>query len=282
MLPLKNRPRVMKDTDMSYWRYWQLNGIPFGGNQGHPLFRGSTVEEAIARIEFLITNRRGLGLLVGPSGVGKSSVLRYCASHPPVSSEISNLSATRLSVLGLQSGELLSELATRWTGVRRGQSPTAAWSLICDYFQGATRERFQNVLFIDDAESCSTPAELDLARLLSNSFPLTVVVAAASETIRSISPWLFDRTDLQIELPGWEVVQIAEFLDWTGQRLGRQQPIFTSDAVEAMHQFSQGRPRRIVQLADLALVAGAVSQMDAIDADCIQQVAWELPRTSAA
>ncbi len=271
-----------KASKVTYWRYWQLKGIPFLGDHSQPLFQGATVEEAIARIEFLVSNRRGLGVLHGPSGVGKSSVLRYCSSHPPVSPEMPNVLATRVSVLGMQPGELLAELATRWTGAKRGLSPATAWSLICDYFRAAERESLQTALLVDDAESCTAAAELDLARLLSMAFPLTVIVGVASEVIQSLSPWIMDRTELQIELPGWEVVQTAEFLDWTGRRLGRQQPIFTAGAVEKIQQLSQGRTRRIVQLADLALVAGAVSQMDAIDADCIEQVAWELPRSVAA
>ena len=36
------------------------------------------------------------------------------------------------------------------------------------------------------------------------------------------------------------------------------------------------------QIADLALVAGAVQQAQYIDHDCIEQVAFELPRTAAA
>lgn len=267
---------------MTYWRYWQLKGVPFAGDYSQPLFRGATVEEAIARIEFLVTNRRSLGSLIGPTGVGKSSVLRYCSQHPPLSSEVPNLRTLRTSVLGMQQGELLIHVASRLTGCRGANSGMQAWHVVCDYFRAADREGMQTVLFIDDTESCSAAVEADLNRLLSMAFPMTMIFAVESELASAVSPGLFERAELQIELPAWEFSQTSEFLLWTGQRLGRSEPIFSEEAVEKIQQLSGGRPRRIVQLADLSLVAGAVAQLNIIDSDCVEQVAFELPKSQAA
>ncbi len=267
---------------MTYWKYWQFSSAPFSGEQAQPLFRGATVEEAIARIEFLITNRRSLGSLLGPSGVGKSSVLRYCGNHPPVTAEVPSIQTLRISLMGMAGGELLSTLASRLTGSRLTVDGTEAWKALCDYFRAATREETQTVLLLDDAESSSAAAEADLNRLLSMSFPLTTIFAVETQMASAVSRSLFERTELQVELPGWEVIQTAEFLAWTCQRLGRQEPIFTDGAIERLQQLSHGIPRRIVQLADLALVAGAVGQMDFIDQDCIEQCAWELPKSNVA
>ncbi|QDV22185.1 nSTAND1 domain-containing NTPase [Aureliella helgolandensis] len=267
---------------MSYWRYWQLNGAPFSSDSVQPLFRGASVEEALARIEFLVSNRRNLGALVGPSGVGKSSLLRHCAACPPVSPEVPTLQMLRTSILGMSGGELLVDLATRLTGSRKVPVPATAWNVLCDYFQAASREGVQTVLLIDDTESSTTAAEADLSRLLSMAFPLTVIFAVESQLVSAVSRSLFERTELQIELPGWEQTQTADFLRWSFLRQGRSEPVFTAGAIERLQELSQGLPRRIVQLADLSLVAGAVSQTDLVDTDCVDQVAWELPKSLAA
>ncbi len=267
---------------MTYWRYWQLNGTPFTSEATQPLFRGATVEEALARVEFLIGNRRHVGSLLGSSGVGKSSVLRYCAANPPISAEVPSVQTIRFSMLGMVPGELLTELATRLSGSRRAADTPTAWKTLCDYFQAASREGTQTVLLVDDTESSTAAAEADLNRLISMTFPLTIIFAVESQLASAVSRSLLDRAELQIELPGWEVTQTAEFLAWTCQRLGRQEPIFTDSAVESIQRLSRGIARRIVQLADLALVAGAVSQSDCVDADCIEQVALELPNSAAA
>ena len=78
------------------------------------------------------------------------------------------------------------------------------------------------------------------------------------------------------------MLQTSEFLAWTCQQLGRDDPIFTDSGVQRVQQLSEGMPRRIVQLADLAMVAGAVCQADCIDGEIVDQVAFELPKSTAA
>lgn len=264
---------------MTYWRYWQLSGAPFSGSA---FFRGATLEEALARIEFLVSNRRSVGALVGVGGVGKSRLLQYCAANPPIGPDIPSLQIFHTSLLGMAPGELFSDLAGSLAGNRRNQDSTSAWKLICDYFQAARREGTQTVLLVDDAESATAAAESDLTRLLAMTFPLTVIFAVETRLASAVSRAIVDRCELQIELPAWDIMQSAEFLAWMSISLGRDTPVFTDLAVERIQELSQGIARRIVQLTDLALVAGAVAQADCIDADCINQVAYELPKSSAA
>ena len=87
---------------MTYWRYWQLSGAPFTSES--ELFRGATVEEALARVEFLISNGRSVGALMGMAGVGKSSLLRYCAAHLPSRTDMWGLHVARVSMLGMFPG----------------------------------------------------------------------------------------------------------------------------------------------------------------------------------
>jgi hypothetical protein len=272
-----------KELVVTYWRYWQFNGPPFSSEYNQPLFMGATVEEAVARIEFLINNRRSVGALMGSCGVGKSSVLRHCHIHPPTSPEVPNVQAYRISMMGLQAGELTCSLATWVTGdVGAIGDPVRAWKLLCDYFRASQREGLHSILLADDTESSSAVAEADLCRLLSMNFPLTVVFSAETQLASAISRGLIDRVELQIELPAWDFSQTAEFLIWTGRRLGREEPIFTESAVQRIHELSNGIARKITQLADLALVAGAVIESSYIDANCVDQVAWELPKPQAA
>lgn len=185
-------------------------------------------------------------------------------------------------MLGLQGGELIRHLAIWLTGNASAvDSSMVGWKVLCDYFRAAHREGVQTVVLVDDTESSSADAEADLCRLLSMSFPLTVVFSIETQLASAVSRALIDRVELQIDVPVWDFSQTAEFLIWTCRRLGRQEPIFTESAVQCIHQLSGGIARKIVQLADLALVAGAVSQSSYVDAHCVEQVAWELPKQVA-
>jgi len=269
-------------SNVTYWRYWKLNASPFTNERSQPLFRGASVEEALARIEFLISNRRQVASLMGVSGVGKSALLKYCVANPPLSREVPSLQVLRTSIFGLREGELLCELSTRVCGTRCGSDHREAWQTLRDYFRAASSEGVQTALLIDDTESASAAGEADLIRLLSVPFPLTVIFAVESPMASAVSRSLFDRCELQIELPGWDYSQTADFLGWTAQRLGRQEPIFTDTAVARIQELSQGIARRVIQIADLALVAGAVQQAQYVDQECIEQVAFELPRSAVA
>ncbi len=186
-------------------------------------------------------------------------------------------------MLGLQGGELIRHLAIWLTGNSSSVETAAdAWKVLCDYFRAAHREGIHTVLLIDDTESSSANAEADLCRLLSMSFPLTVVFSVETQLASAVSRSLIERVELQIELPPWDFSQTAEFLIWSCRQMGRPEPIFTESAVQRIHDLSGGMARKIIQLADLALVAGAVSQSSYIDASCVDQVAWELPKSYAA
>lgn len=267
---------------MTYWRFWRLSGAPFSSEYNHSVFLGASVEEAVARIEFLINNRRSVGILVGQSGVGKSSVLRYCHNHPPQSPQVPSIQISRASMMGMQSGELIHQLAVWLTGDSSIYGSAESWKTLCDYFRAASREGVQTVLLVDDTESATTAAEGDLCRLMSMSFPLTIVFAVESHLVSKVSRSLIERVELQIDLPTWDFMQTAEFLLWSTQQLGRQEPIFTESAVRTIHERSGGVARKIIQLADLGLVAGAVAQARFIDSTCIEQVVFELPKSQAA
>lgn len=264
---------------MTYWRYWQLSGAPFDGSG---FFRGATMDEALARIEFLVSNRRAMGAVCGANGVGKSAVLQHFADNPPVGSDIPSLELIRTSVMGMSGGELLGQVARKLSGGRLISDAPTAWKLLCDCLRASSRERTQVVLLVDDAESANTAVETELSRLLTMNFPLTIILAVNSQLISAVSRSIMERCELQIELPVWDLTQTAEFLAWMSIRRGRMTPIFTDAAVERIHELSRGLARRVVQLADLALVAGAVAQADCVDVDCIEQVVWELPKSSAA
>ena len=105
---------------------------------------------------------------------------------------------------------------------------------------------------------------------------LTIVLAGAPERISLLGDPLLERAELRIDVAPWAPDDTENYLKASLARAGRQAPVFVEPAIERLHQLAQGIPRRITQLADLALLAGAGRELDHIDAETIESVYREL------
>ena len=56
------------------------------------------------------------------------------------------------------------------------------------------------------------------------------------------------------------------------QRVGGTSEIFTESAFQRLYDLTQGIPRRVRQLAELSLVAGAADGINQIEADAVDAV----------
>lgn len=268
---------------MSYWQYWKLNAAPFTCSGRNDYFRGQSVEEAIARIEFICGQRRSLATLLGPAGSGKSTLLNHLTYSPPRQSGMPLPRVCVASMVGLSAGELPIELARKLCG-RRLSCTKEAWGTLADCFSTYARSAAQTLMLIDDVESCAADAENDLVRLVraAHDANISIILSIETHLASTVSRWLMERSYLQIELALWDLEQAHEFLEFSLARCGRTSPIYTDAAIERLHELSRGTPRRLVQLADLSLIAGAVSQVVRIDEGIVGHIAQELPRAAAA
>lgn len=264
---------------MSYWQYWNLNAAPFAGGGRNHFYRGQAVEEALARIEFVCGQRRNLATLLAASGVGKTSFLNHLVANPPRQVDCPLPRVIAVSMVGLSGGELPCELAVRLTG-NRHHSTADAWSTLNDWFSTSARSPSQTLLLVDDVESSGSDAENDLIRIVraADDAHISVVLAIQSHLASTVSRWLMERSYLQIELPAWDVRQTGDYLSYCLAQCGRSESVFTGAAVARLYELSKGTARRVGQLADLALIAGAVVRATWIDDSIIAQVAHELPR----
>ena len=119
---------------MSYWQYWDLNAAPFASGGRHQFYRGQSIDEALARIEFVCGQRRRLATLLAGSGVGKTCLLNHLVTNPPRHADLPIPRVVSLSMVGLTGGELSHELARRLTGKRIAHAADA-WSTLTDFFR---------------------------------------------------------------------------------------------------------------------------------------------------
>ncbi len=239
----RNLPNLRRKAGtVTYWQYWHLTGAPFQVGTRDQFYRGHTIEEAIARLEFICSQRRHLATLLGPAGVGKTTLLNFLASNPPRQANLPVPQVALQSLMGLASGELPQKLGQQLTGFRFRTSGEA-WTGLNDFFAASARGISHCLMLIDDVENCGAEAENDLVRLVrvSENASASIVLSIESHLASTVSRWLLDRSFLQVELVLWDLAQTRDFIRSCLARCGRPVSAFTDAAVVRLHELSKVR-----------------------------------------
>jgi len=286
---------------MSYLRHWKLSRSPFAKpNPLYDYFVAGSVEEALARSEFLLTHRRKLGLLVGPGGAGKSLFLehlklRRLTKSPESIAKVDLVGASpihvatrvRNAVLETSSDERQVGLGSMAWNEEKGvaQTPSCFSRVlgeIDDFLIASSAIGRRVTLLLDHAEQLSEESLQALGVLLTRPGKWSLILAVDEESMLGLPRRILDCCELRIDLPPWDLGQTADYFEFALDRCGSSQDLFTAQGITRCHELGDGLIRRIVQLADLALVAGAVRDLDRVDADLVDQVFDEFSITLGA
>jgi type II secretory pathway predicted ATPase ExeA len=162
----------------------------------------------------------------------------------------------------------------------RKENTFSLWRNLIDRIAENRYQQLDTVVLLDDADR-ATPEVLDhLVRLIQSDrglpTSLVLVLASPAENITRIGFRLLDLAELRIDLEPWEESDTGGYLISALAQAGRKTLLFSDAALLRLHELSGGIPRRVNQLAALALVAGAGRQLSKIDVDTIDSVYHEL------
>lgn len=254
-----------------YQQHWDLTGQPFPSRVGPAqFFESPTHEEALARLQFLVEQNRRIGLLLGVSGSGKTLLLKLFAQ----ALEATGRQAALVNLLGLDTQEFTRQLAVQ-LGVLTSADATPAqrWRSIVDKIIANRYQSRDTVVLLDDADEADSGVLAHISRLAecdpSSQSRLTIILAAHSRQTSQLGRRLLELTELRVEIEPWEPEDTRDYLQYALSRAGGQREVFDTTAVERLHELSHGVPRRLSQLAGLALIAGAGEQKNAVDSETV-------------
>lgn len=267
---------------MSYLQYWKLAYAPFDTS----FFKGGSIEEAIARVGFLVSSRRRLGVLLGPSSVGKTVLLRNLRKPIAQAASANRPQIVYQSLLGLDVNEFYRGLSGLLNAGQSGfEKPvesdrwpypsSSSWGRLQDCLNALKAANTQVVLLFDDISVAQELVLAGIHRILETTCPISCVLSVCTDRVGSLPSSLQERCQLRVDLPAWDLGQTADYFDFAiGNAKGRP-GLFEAQAITRIHELSDGLPQRINRISELALVAGASKRIPRITSELADQVFQE-------
>lgn len=219
---------------------------------------------------------RGVALVTGDSGVGKSITLRRF---------VHELDDARYRVVALQAlpstpnGFLRS--MCRELSLPMRQHTSDLFDQVRDRLAEMGREEGPHtVVVLDDAEGMRTSVIDVLRRLtaadLDEAEHFSMVLSGTDELLRTLhdarlAP-LRTRVGFAWQMRPYGLEDVRRYVGWQLERSDVDTKVISDEAVRRIFQASRGFPRSVNQLALQALIAAAIAGRDAVDGDFMQQV----------
>src|SRR5262245_3341645 len=262
-----------------YHGFYGLTELPFELTPNPRfLFLTARHREALSNLHYALAAGKGLTLLVGEAGTGKTTLLQTVFT----SDECRHVRWVCLNNPLLTRDEFVRALAARFGLHGRASESKSAF---LDELEAALYERRargeRSVLVVDEAQSLSAEL-LEEIRLLANietaSEKLLLVMLAGQPELSSrlndpALRQLKQRIALRCEIAPFDLAETAAYIDSRVRTAGGESSrLFTRAAVRAVPEYARGIPRTINVICDTALVGGFAAGRQPVDRHIVLDV----------
>ena len=265
---------------MGYYAQLGLTKEPFSTSPDPAFFfRSSSHIQALTRLEIAIRLRRGLSLILGDIGAGKTTLARTLLTNFPQEDKFTFHMILDPSFESEY--QFLSHLA-RPFGIRSVMKSTLDCREAIEHylFQRGVVEEHTTVLIIDEGQKLSIDSLENLRVLLNyetnESKLIQVVIFAQMELLGRVTRVknFIDRAALKYIINPLSEEETAEMIQFRlcSAGLTNEPILFLPEAITAIHQATQGYPRKIGLLCHNALEMLVIRGTRLVDAALIQEL----------
>lgn len=259
-------------------QYWGLDFNPFLSVLSEDWYYDSPMhEEALARLYYILEQRQKCGILVGNAGTGKTLLLHLLRKQARRTQRQVALADTYAADSRELLWKLLGELGQ---GSFTDVPQQTMYRRLSDHLYGTTLAQQHIVLIFDHLAHAGEDALYLVERLLH--LPactygwVSTILCCRPEELELLPDSLILQSDLRIELNPLDSFHTAEYVRTALKRAGSKRSIFSKATMHHIHERTDGIPRRINQLCNLALLGAMKERTDKVEPELFNTTSDEL------
>jgi len=263
-----------------YKEYWNLSEKPFENTPDPKFFYESPQhEEGIARLLYGVQERKGAAMLTGIFGCGKT-LMAYTVFRKLKKDLYQKAFVVNPRMDGL---DLLRYITHELSGSEAPFSKADVLITMQNVLMDNVRDGKDTIIVIDEAHTIDDPLVFEEIRLLlnmqlENRFLVTILLLGQPELVPMVNniKQLSQRIAIRYHLGGLKAEETAGYVAHRLSVAGVEKDIFDPQAISLIHTHSGGIPRRINQIADMALFIASFQRKRIIDAGVIEDAITSL------
>lgn len=243
-----------------YTSYWGLLVPPFENVPSQDLFYESPHhEEALVRMIYAVEHKKGLAVLTGEVGAGKTTISRvlYDYLHNDGFEVITIVNPT------LNPVDFYRAIMTKLGETVEEDSKTILLNRLTERLIQNTENGITTILIIDEAHLIKDRTILEELRMMLNlqyndQFLITLLIMgqpALAANLASLKP-LKERIAIRYDLKPLSFSDTTRYILFRLKQCGAQRGIFTKAALEPLFKYSKGIPLKINNVCERALLIG--------------------------
>jgi general secretion pathway protein A len=224
---------------------------------------------------YAVRERKGCALLTGEYGCGKTTVIRALVRGLAGGKfDIAVVNNPRLTDV-----ELLNEILYQLGDDRQSDKRLELSRTVGDVLYRNFNDGKHTLIIVDEAQLIRDEGALEELRLLTNyqledRFLLSLLLVGQPELadhLRAI-PQLDQRVAVRHHLRSFDLDDTANYILHRLRISGLEKQVFIEEAIKLIFRASDGIPRKINNICDLCLLAGANKNAQAVDPETVKSV----------
>ena len=260
---------------MKYLSYYGLEKNPFVKEiEVNELYESREFKEGYARLEYL-KELKGIGLITGVTGVGKTSLLRKFKEN--LNSEKYNIIYVSISNVG--KFEFLNVIC-KSLGIDTGNCYLGTIKQKIQKIIKKEKEEYgrETIILIDNAEKLNRIMLLDMDYLYEfdyNSYNYASIILCGNDDIREeLNKKVYEsfrqRIICMYKLDGITKDEVEDYIKTRLKIANQTNNIFTESAINALSSASHGIIRKLNTLINLSLLIGYENKKQVIDEEIVR------------